>query len=168
MSAHNLDLPKSPRVKVFRAMEAIVRGNPVFQRAVKPSSFRTWSGSSDDGKEFTVEHAPAMRWTPTNGPESFRTPDMASGDLRIMCEVLTRGTCSDDMANFWWMIERCFYPAMVAGSLSRNEIAFDLQNAGSMTGLVFFDQPAFDPGPDGLFFAGQGQMRIDIRLDLNS
>ena len=54
------------------------------------------------------------------------------------------------MTNFWWLLERCFYPA----AAGRNEIALLLQNAGSMTGLVFFDQPAFDPGPDGVFFAG--------------
>ena len=50
-----------------------------------------WQGASDDNKDFTVEHAPCMRWTPMNGPEKFRTPDMMGGDLLISCEMITRG-----------------------------------------------------------------------------
>ena len=40
------------------------------------------------------------------------------------------------------------------------------RRAGS--GLVFFTQPAFDPGPDGVFFAGQGQLKIEVQSPINS
>ena len=36
------------------------------------------------------------------------------------------------------------------------------------SGLVFFTQPAFDPGPDGVFFAGQGQLKIEVQSPINS
>ncbi len=66
MGVTALNLPQSPRDAVFRAMEKIVRTSPTFGRVVKPTSFRTWSGKPDDPKEFSVNVAPCMRWTPTN------------------------------------------------------------------------------------------------------
>ena len=161
----SLDLPTSPRAAVFRAMETIVRENTVFGRIVKPDHFRTWEGHTRDCKPFDQSHAPAMRWTPANSGEEFKTPDTMAGDLLIACEILIRGTCCDDLTNFWWMVTRCFYPPTIA---ARNAIIQTLQTAGGRSGLVLFSQPAFDPGPDGVFMAGQGQMKIEIQSQLNS
>jgi len=145
-------------------METIVRQNATFQRIVKPTSFRTWQGKPEDAKEFTFEIAPAMRWTPQNGPEVFRTPEMQVGPMFINCEILLKGTNVSDLTNFWWMLERCFYPAQPGPAL----VIPVLQNAGAFTGLVFFTQPAFDVGPDGVWLAGSGQLKIDVRNDINS
>ena len=165
-SVCKLDLPTSPRVAVFRAMETIVRGNPVFNRIVKPDRFRTWQGEPRDIKPFSYQEAPCMRWTPMNTGEEFKTPDTMAGDLLINCEVICRGSCCDDLTNFWWMITRCFYPQ--GGGAARQVIIQTLQAAGARSGLVLFSQPAFDPGPDGVFFAGQGQIKIEIQSQLNS
>ncbi|MGZ3299324.1 MAG: hypothetical protein ACXWPK_00235 [Isosphaeraceae bacterium] len=146
-------------------METVVRQNPIFQRVVKPASFRTWQGSPDDATDFNIAYAPAMRWTPMNTGEQFRTPDTMAGDLLINAEILIRGCCCDDLTNFWWMVTRCFYPLTIA---ARNAIIQTLQTAGARSGLVLFSQPAFDPGPDGVFFAGQGQIKIEIQSQLNS
>ena len=32
---------------------------------------------------------------------------------------------------------------------------------------MLFSQPAFDPAPDGVFFTGQGQIKIEIQSQLN-
>jgi len=162
----SLDLPVSPRAAVFRAMETIVRGNSVFQRTVKPDNFRTWQGEPRDVKPFDQSNTPALRWTPMNTGEEFKTPDTMAGDLLINCEVICRGSCCDDLTNFWWMITRCFYPQ--GGGAARQVIIQTLQAAGARSGLVLFSQPAFDPGPDGVFFAGQGQIKIEIQSQLNS
>ncbi len=163
----SLDLPTSPRAAVFRAMETIVRGNSVFQRIVKPDRFRTWQGHPRDIKPFSYQEAPCLRWTPMNTAETFATPNMMTGDLLINCEVIVAGSCSDDLTNFWWMLETCFYPdAITSSQTGDNTVQQTLRNSGAHTGLVFFTQPAFDPGPDGVFFAGQGQMKITIRLSI--
>jgi hypothetical protein len=146
-------------------METIVRSNTTFQRIVKPSSFRTWQGNPDDAKEFTFSIAPALRWTPMNTGEEFKTPDTMAGDLLINCEILIQGTNVSDMFNFWWMVTRCFYPASLS---QRNANIQTLQTAGARSGLVLFSQPAFDAGPDGVWLAGQGQMRVEIQSQLNS
>jgi hypothetical protein len=165
MGARSLDLPQSPRDAVLRAMEKIVRGDATFQRIVKPGSFRTWSGEPTDAKEFAIEHAPALRWTPMNTGEQFRTPDTMSGDLLLNCEVLIRGNNVSDLLNFWWMVTRCFYPPLLT---ARNANIQTLQAAGARSGLVLFSQPAFDPGPDGVFMAGQGQIKIEIQSQINT
>lgn len=160
----SLDLPTSPRTAVFRAMETIVRNNAIFQRTIKPDRFRTWQGEPRDIKPFTLGEAPCMRWTPMHSGEEFRTPDSMSGDLLINCEVIIRGTCVDDLTNFWWMLSRCFYP----GGAAINQNVATLQTAGARSGLVKFSQPAFDPDPDGVFFAGMGQLKIEIQSNFNS
>ena len=165
MGAHSLDLPRSPRDAVYRAMETIVRQNATFQRIVKPSSFRTWQGKPDDAKEFTFSIAPALRWTPMHTGEDFKTPDTMAGDLLINCEILLPGTNVSDLTNFWWMLTRCFYPSDLTG---RNANIQALQAAGARSGLVLFSQPAFDPGPDGVWLAGQGQIKIVIQSQLNT
>ncbi len=165
MGVKQLDLPQSPRDAVFRTMEKIVRTNATFQRIVKPVSFRTWQGNPEDAKEFTFEYAPAMRWTPRNTGEDFKTPDTMAGDLLIDCELLITGTNCSDLTNFWWMLTRCFYPSNLAG---RQANVLTLQNAGARSGLVLFSQPAFDPDPDGVFFTGRGQLKIEIQSQINT
>ena len=100
-----------------------------------------------------------------NTGEDFRTPDTMAGDLLINCEILVRGCCCDDLTNFWWMVTRCFYPTALG---ARNANILTLQAAGARSGLVLFSQPAFDPGPDGVFMAGQGQIKIEIQSQLNA
>jgi hypothetical protein len=168
MGVAHLDIPQSPRDAVFRAMETIVRGNAIFQRIVKPSSFRTWQGNPEDAREFTFEIAPAMRWTPMNTGEQFRTPDTMSGDLLINAEILLKGTNVSDMQNFWWMVTRCFYPPSTAPGITRNGVIQALQTAAARSGLVLFSQPAFDPSPDGTWLAGQGQIKIELQSQLLS
>jgi hypothetical protein len=158
-----LDLPQSPRDSVYRAMEKIVRNNAIFQRVVKPSSFRTWNGKPDDAKEFTFNIAPALRWTPMNTGEDFKTPDSMAGDLLINCEILLPGTNVSDLTNFWWMLARCFYPGGAGNSANQQA----LMAAGARSGLVLFSQPAFDPSPDGVWLAGQGQMKIVVQSVFN-
>ncbi len=161
-----LDIPVSPRAAVFRAMETIVRQNATFQRVVKPDRFRTWEGHPRDIKPFSYQEAPCLRWTPMNTGEEFKTPDTMAGDLLVNCEAIVAGSCCDDLTNFWWLLTRCFYPQ--GGGAPRQAIIQTLQAAGARSGLVLFSQPAFDPGPDGVFFAGQGQIRIEIQSQLNS
>ncbi len=162
-----LALPKASKTAVYRAMEQLVRDNPTIGRIIKPSSFRTWSGKPDDAKEFTFAIAPAMRWTPQPGPEDFRTPSMQVGPLFINCEVLLKGTNVDDLTNFWWALECVFYPGAIAVlAAGNNSVIQTLITAGAHTGLVLFTQPGFDPSPDGVWLAGQGQLKIDVRNEL--
>ena len=86
-----------------------------------------------------------------NTGEEFKTPDTMAGDLLINCEVMIRGCCSrpDEL-----LVDAD--PLLLSGrARRRNANIQTLQAAGARSGLVLFSQPAFDPGPDGVFFAGR-------------
>jgi hypothetical protein len=158
-------LQDSPRTKVFRAMMSILKHDPVLTSVVKGPSFRTWDGSATDTADFSNATCPALRFLPTNGPEQFQFPDAQVGPLFVEVHMLVAGNNVDDPQNLWWAIERAIYPTDWNKRVA-NQSA--LQAAGAKTGLVFFTQPAFDPGPENRYFACQGQMKVDVLLQLNT
>jgi len=56
-------------------------------------------------------------------------------------ELLVKGTNADDVSNLWGAVQAAIYPG---GSGSILTTANTLQAAGSFTGLVTFQQPAYD------------------------
>jgi len=155
-----LDLNTSPRTAVLRQIETILKTNATLKRVVK--TWRTWREKPGQNPPFGIEHAPAVRITPSNGPEDWRYPTSFVGPLYLNIEYLLIGADADDPLNFWWALELALYPGG-AGTLANIQA---LQQAGANDGLVVFSQPGMDPGPDGTFWNCIGQMRIDVRLDL--
>lgn len=159
-----LELPDSPRKKVFRAIVDVLRTNPAIERVIRKGAFRAWEGTPTDAQPFSIEHAPAIRLTPATNADSFATPDSMKGALLINCEILLKGSNVDDLFDLWWAICKALYPA---DRDERSRLATRLQNAGARSGLAEFSQPAFDPQPDGALLAGQGQIRIEIQSLFN-
>ena len=163
MATLALNLPQSPRTAVFRAIDSILRHDPVLQRSIRPQSFRSWSGSTYDSVDFTLAMAPCIRLTPTHGAEVWKFPDAFVGPLFVKVEMLVAGYDVDDVMNLWWAIEKALYPSDFTAK-SANISA--LQAAGAYTGLAEFTQPAFDDSPSDKFFAAYGQIKIDVLLQL--
>lgn len=156
-------LPTSPRTKVFRAVVALLQQNPVILSCIKPDSFRSWSGRSHDAIEFSSSMYPAIRITPTNGPEGWIFPTAMRGWLYLNVDMLIFGTDADDQLNLWWAVEKAIYPDVY--SQQQANVAA-LQAAGAYTGLCEFSQPAFDPLPIDKIWAATGQIKIEILLQL--
>ena len=152
-----LQLPTSPRTKVYRAIDNALRRDPVLSSVVKADSFRSWSGKGKDTTEFTYSMAPAIRLTPMNGPEQFAFPSAMKGWLYINVEMLLTGTDYDDVMNLWWALELALYTQGVPQALNA---------AGAYSGLCLFSQPAFDPSPADRYFAATGQIKIEVLLQL--
>ena len=163
MATLALNLPTSPRTSVFRALDKILRNDPVLQRTVRPQAFRSWSGNSYDSVDFTLAMAPCLRLTPSNGPEVWKFPDAFVGPLFIKVEMLVAGYDVDDVLNLWWAIEKALYPS---DNVAKSANISTLQAAGAYTGLAEFTQPAFDDSPENKFFAAYGQIKIDVLLQL--
>jgi hypothetical protein len=158
-----LDLNPSPKATVFRKICSLIRNDPTIKRIFKPASIRDWSGKAQDCEPFNVSIAPAIRLTPTQGPENWKYPDATKGTLFIKIEMLVWGTDVDDAMNLWYAIERAIYPLNPATTLT-NITA--LQAAGAYSGLAEFPQPAFDPQPDENYFAAVGQIAIDVLIPI--
>jgi len=154
-----LDLNTAPRTSVFRAVVRLIRNDATIKRIVRPTSIRAWEGLPQDAAPFNTEIAPAIRFTPITGPDTFWSPGSMKGDLFLQVEMLVMGTNVDDLLNLWWAICRAIYPA-AQSSINANVQA--LQQAGAYDGLVTFTAPAFDPEPKDNFFYGTGQMRIAV------
>jgi hypothetical protein len=157
-------LPVGARTKVFRAITAILRRDPVLSSVVRPQNFRDWAGASHDTIEFTFSSSVAIRITPTNWPETWKYPDAFKGWLFLNVDMLIPGTDADDELNLWQAIERALYPEDFA---ARSAIVAALQQAGAYSGLCEFSQPAFDPTPQNRFFAATGQIKIEVTLQLS-
>ena len=154
-------LPVCPRTTVFRKICSILKQDQVLSSVIKPGSFRTWSGASHDSIEFSVSMAPAVRLTPTTGPENAKFPYGRVGKLYIQAEMLLAGTDIDDVLNLWWAMEQALYPPSNPGAFITV-----LQAAGAYSGLPLFSQPAYDESPADRFFAAIGQIQIDVLLNL--
>jgi len=156
-----LNLPTSPRTGVFRAIDQILRNDPVLKSLF--DTFISWQGDPQDGRELTKTNAPAIRITPANGPETWKFPESFTGKLYINYELIVDGFDYDDLLNVQWAIERAIYPA---DDSAKQAIVATLQQAGAYTGLIEFSNPAFDPNPESNFFVARGQLMLDVRAQI--
>lgn len=159
-----LSLNTAPRTSVFRKLVEIVQNDPTIKRVIsRPASFRAWTGKPVDGQPFSVDIAPAVRFTPIQGPDSWYSPNAQKGPLFVNVEMLIQGSDADDVMNLWWAIQRAIYPAAQEDLYANLQV---LQQAGAHDGLAEFTLPAFDPGPRDNFWAATGQIKIMIRNQL--
>lgn len=151
-----LALDTSPRASVMRKVETILKTNAVLARTVK--TWRTWKERPGQNPPFGIDHAPAVRITPGNGPETWKFPNAFVGDLYLNVEYLLVGGDADDPLNFWWAIETALYP----GGAATNANVAALQAAGAYTGLPEFSIPGYDESPSGEFWNCMGQIKIAV------
>jgi hypothetical protein len=158
-----LDLNTSPRIAVLRQVETILRNDPTLKRVVK--TWRTWKEKPGQNAPFGTDNPlPAIRITPTTGPDMWRYPDAFVGPLFLNFEMLIPGQEAEDVFNLWYALCNAVYPG---GGVTQTNISA-LQTAGANSGLVEFSAPAFDPTPDGEMWLANGQMKIDVRLNLKN
>jgi hypothetical protein len=159
-----LNLPTSPRTRVFRKIDTILRNDPLLSPVISGGSFLSWQGNACDDASFATSMAPAMRITPMNGPEVWKYPDSFVGWLFINCEILVSGYDYDDVFDLWWAVEKALYPSDLPTKLA---LIKSLQDVGAETGLAEFSQPAFDPKPESNYLHCAGQIKIAVLLNLN-
>jgi len=159
-----LSLNTAPRASVFRKLVELVQNDATIKRVIsRPASFRAWTGNPVDSQPFSIDIAPAVRFTPASGPEVWFTPNAQKGPLLVNVEMLVMGSDADDVMNLWWAIERAIYPAAQAPLYANLQA---LQQAGAYSGLAEFTLPAFDPQPADNFWAATGQIKIEVRNQL--
>lgn len=158
-----LDLNDAPRTSVYRKLVSLVRNDATIKRICRPTSIRAWDGLPQDAGEFSVNIAPAIRFTPIGGPDAFWSPGSMRGPLFLQVEMVVKGTNVDDLMNLWWAVVRAIYPA-VQSQTNANIQA--LLAAGAYTGLAEFTMPAFDATPQDNSFYGNGQIKIDVNNQL--
>lgn len=159
----SLNIPDSPRMRIFRAIDDRIRTDSVISRIVRPSSIRSWRGDPSDRHEFGISHAPAIRLTPHPGPETWQNMIAIRGLLLIDVEILVAGSCVDDLDNLWQAIYASINPT---GILISDAFSETLRSIGAWQGIVNVTQAVFDhraeSGTDGMF-RGTGQLSVDYQ-----
>jgi hypothetical protein len=161
----SVDVDDSPRTRVFRAIETILRTDQTLARVVAARSWRTYDGSPVTKDPFGTTSCPWVVMSRIPGSEDYWSPDALTGDMQILLMIGTRGMCEDDADNLYFAVQRAIYPTTQALKLANVQA---LQAAGAHTGIVTFSQPAFDPrsidgqASDGMIVA-RGRMQITIR-----
>lgn len=158
-----LDLPPSPRRRVFRRIVQQVRNDPLLRRACR--TILAWEGEPNSARELTQANSPGIRLTPSCGPDVWGSPEAFRGWLFVDVDLLLPGMDVGDMLDFWWAIERALYPA---DHVAAHAFQRDLRQLGALTGQVEFSQPAADEGPGDQTLQAKGQLKVEIRSCLNT
>lgn len=158
-----LGLPQAERTAVFRAVVGILKADPVLKGQVK--TLLSWEGKPTDAADLVLGMAPAIRLTPTGGPDGWMSPNTVVGDLYINFEMLTASYLVDDLMNLWRAVVAAIYDP---SSTSFTAIQATLRNAGAYPPSPQFTMPAFDAKPESNFCFGTAQMLIKCQTQLGS
>jgi hypothetical protein len=161
-----LALPDGSRAKVYRAIVAILKADPVLKR-VFGSNWSVMSGDPDDVADLSEAEAPAIVLMPSLGPMSWWSPDAFIGPLAISFEVLIDGLNASDVLNLQDAIERALYPADHDAAHAQERALVAL---GAETGQADFAMPVNDDGKG--WGANQqhlrGQIIMQVKRSINN
>jgi hypothetical protein len=125
-----LDLPDSPRTRVWLALVAQLQADPALSACI--ATWLVWDGTRDCTAALTAETAPTLRLTPTTEPMSWYDASAQIGYLVVNIEAYIPSEDVRDVLNLQGAIEGALYPAD-AGAFQRSLVAL-----GAQTGLVEF------------------------------
>lgn len=100
-----LGLEMGKRAKAFRAIEAILRADPVLSRVVK--TWAAWTGDPEDadGMEPVRAMMPMIRLSPLIAPNQPTTVQQKTATVVVRVEPFVAGLDADDLLNLWDAIE---------------------------------------------------------------
>jgi hypothetical protein len=165
-------LPDSPRVKVFRQIESILRNDPTLRQLIG-SRWQTWDGSPDAKAPLAKTQTPAIMLSRAADANTWFAPDAMVEPLVVDVEIEVDSTNQDDPDNLWYAVVRAIYPTNPKNlSPSPRQVIQDaLVKAGAFTGVCDFTQPAVAPvgtegAPDSRQYA-LGRIKLDVLLNIN-
>jgi hypothetical protein len=158
-----LNLPKSEYAAVYRAMVHVLRADPIVSKAVK--TLLSWEGKPTDAQTLAIGMAPAIRITPTGGPEEWHCPASMVGPLYLNLEILVQGYDADDLMNLWRAVAAAYYDPQATTFAA---IQATLRSAGAYPPSPQFTAPAFDAKPESDFLFSLSQIKIMVQTQLGS
>jgi hypothetical protein len=156
-------LPTDATTTLFRALERVLRSDPVLKATVK--TWRTYEGRPEDVQPPASTGLPWVRLTPRLGADDWWASSTMVGRLYLDAEIVIEGTCADDLLNLWGAVERAVYPNDAAARLA---IQARLRAEGKAhTGLVGFSRPQFAADPEANQIEARAWLAVEYRFDTN-
>jgi hypothetical protein len=100
-----LNLESSRPTLIFRQLERRFRS-----KVSRVKTWRTWQGTPADNDPPTADLCPWVRLTPSPAGDGARDNISQRGRLVVRVELVTRGTCIDDMLDLWALFEEACFP----------------------------------------------------------
>jgi hypothetical protein len=98
-----LDLKADFRTTAFRAVEAILREDPVLAGVVK--TWRSREGHDDDLSVPATGMMPLIGLSPLPTPNAVDSIDEIKVRFEVSVQLFVEGTCVDDILNLWGAVE---------------------------------------------------------------
>jgi hypothetical protein len=127
-----LDLPDSPRTRVWLALVAQLQADPALSACI--ATWLVWDGTRDCTAALADVPPPALRLTPTTEPMSWYDASAQRGYLVMNIEAYIPSEDARDVLNLQGAIEGALYPA-------DDSFRASLVDLGAETGLVEFTGP---------------------------
>ena len=91
------------RSVIFRACESVLMNEPTLFAVTK--TWKSWRGDADDCQPISREMCPAIRLTLKIIPGKYLAQTLQMPDVNVIIEAFTGGTCIDDAADYWGLVE---------------------------------------------------------------
>jgi hypothetical protein len=98
--------PSDPRSIVFRAVEQVLKSDPVLSSCVPSDHWRSWRGEGEDNMPPSPSQCPFIRLSNIlSTPPYYASESTYNVGTRIRIETVVSGSCIDDSIDLWGAIE---------------------------------------------------------------
>jgi hypothetical protein len=111
-SAPQLQIPQSLEAAAFRAIDKVLRNDPVLGPVTR--QFISWTDSDDDFYEPSWELCPFLKISPYPAGSAWVTEMQHSADLMLRVQAATKGTDIVNLMNYWALVRGAIFPQTVA------------------------------------------------------
>ena len=126
LSFPRLGLPPFTPVRMFRALDQVLRTDPAFSTAC--NTFLSWTGTTEDAIEPTFGLCPYCRISPIGSPWEMVTEAQHSSPVFVDVVMAIQGLDFDQLGNFWGLLHYAIYPQN--NPTRRAEVMTVMQTAG--------------------------------------
>lgn len=161
MAARTTSFPDGRRMAGFRALEAILREDPVLAANVR--TWSTWDGAGNDAMPASPGMCPFLQLSPVMLPNERMgvTADVANVGVRVTLAVA--GLVAEDIVDFWDAVEA----ALVRGKPFRGTTVLCFLESRGVNNIII-QQPAVDAWrsaehPPDTFLKGTGLVLLKVR-----
>ena|SRR5208337_307925 len=112
LSYPQLKLPDSAEKIAFRAVDQMLRSDPLLSTTVK--AWRSWRGEDVDILDPTFATCPYIRLSPVPESSSRQTEQQHRMPLDVRIQAAVAGSDFNQLSNFWAAIRTALYPTNAA------------------------------------------------------
>lgn len=103
-----LQLPDCPEVLAFRAIETILRTDPVLHKVTR--DFNAWTGDASDVLPPTFATCPSLTMSPAPLPSDWEAEGQHKMPMAIAIMCVVAGSNRDQLMNYWAAVRRALWP----------------------------------------------------------